>query len=112
MDGKPTKTATCVLGKWLLAMEAAGIEPAYSSPERINGKRLTKTPLAKSVHVEHPGDSSCRSLTADDQPPPTLNASVQYLAEAWPRLQPHIREAILTLVDASLSNVDDEGRAL
>ncbi len=34
------------------------------------------------------------------------SSSVDYIAEAWSKLQPHVREAILTLVDASLTQVD------
>jgi hypothetical protein len=41
-----------------------------------------------------PSGSSCQSVTLSDAP--------DYLAEAWPKLAPHVREAILTLVDAAV----------
>jgi hypothetical protein len=31
------------------------------------------------------------------------NASIRHIADAWPNLKPHIREAILTLIDGSLA---------
>ena len=31
------------------------------------------------------------------------NASIRHIADAWPHLKPHIREAIFTLIDGSLA---------
>jgi hypothetical protein len=37
------------------------------------------------------------------------NASLRFIASAWPLLQPHVRETILTLIDAVLAVRDSDG---
>jgi hypothetical protein len=46
------------------------------------------------------------SVTELDGLPP----AVQRMAQAWPSLPPHIREAVLTLVDAAFVQQQLEGR--
>lgn len=79
---------------------AAGIEPACSVPEPVEGKQLTTSPNRESVDWEHAGDSSWPLLTRDvpaDEPP---DRQLQYVSQAWHLLPQHVRQAILTLVDA------------
>jgi hypothetical protein len=51
-------------------------------------------------------DTECREVAeeASNDPSPTLD----YIAATWPRLQPHVREAIITLIDAA-SHVSVDG---
>ena len=35
--------------------------------------------------------------------------SIEFITQAWPHLPPHVREAILTLIDASLITLSAEG---
>lgn len=38
------------------------------------------------------------------------DASLRYIAKAWPQLPPHIRESIFILIDASLANAVGQGK--
>ena len=38
-----------------------------------------------------------------------VRASIRYIAEAWPHLQPHIRESVFTLIDSALRQQQLEG---
>ena len=47
--------------------------------------------------------SNCQCLTLTDSDGPTdFEASIDYIRRAWPYLQPHIKEALFTLIDAAL----------
>ena len=34
---------------------------------------------------------------------PACQASIRFIADAWPKLPPHVREAIMTLIDGALA---------
>ncbi len=76
-------------------MEAAGIEPAHEFPNVLSDKGLQKPPTSHTAHWQDPAGRNCRCITS-----PGEDASFDHIAAAWPFLPPHIRETILTLVDA------------
>ena len=82
-------------------MEAAGIEPACSDSEPVEHEQLTALPKRRSVDWEHPGDPSWPILTPDDTTVEDRDRQLQYVAQAWSRLPPHVRQTILTLVNAA-----------
>jgi len=34
---------------------------------------------------------------------PACQASIRFIADAWPKLPPHVREAIMTVIDGALT---------
>jgi hypothetical protein len=58
------------------------------------------------VSWECGGGNQCPCSSPGDS---EFSPSIQYIADAWPRLQPHIREAIFTLIDATLRQQQLEG---
>jgi uncharacterized iron-regulated protein len=41
------------------------------------------------------------SIVAESNP--ACQASIRFIADAWPKLPPHVREAIMTLIDGALA---------
>ena len=41
--------------------------------------------------------------TFDSESNPACQPSIQFIADAWPKLPPHVREAIMTLIDGALA---------
>lgn len=94
-------------------MEAAGIEPS-------DGFYVTADPAKTSVDRQHNGAANVLQAggASGHEPASTdatwhfrgqnLPAAVVRIATAWPRLAPHIREAIVTLVDASFARLPEE----
>ena len=82
------------------SVEAAGIEPAFASSQPMSEKRLTNsTPALAAVWQRNQGSNcQCLTLSGSDLPP-----HLRYIAERWDRIQPHVREAIFTLIDASVN---------
>ena len=45
-------------------------------------------------------------IPPDGRIPDAVAPAALYIAAAWPKLQPHVRDAILTLIDASLAQTE------
>lgn len=77
-------------------------ESSNALPE--NGLRHDDPSLG--VSWECGGGNECPFSSPGDT---EFSPSIQYIADAWPRLQPHVREAIFTLIDATLRQQQLEG---
>jgi hypothetical protein len=92
--------------------------PAMSEPQRVEWRRresnaneenrndLSVRELAiscnpSSTQGPRTGVSESHEVTAEAGNVPPL--TVDYIATAWPQLQPHVREAIVTLIDGALN---------
>lgn len=94
-------------------MEAAGIEPS-------DDFNATADHIKTSVGQQHSGAANVlQAGGANGHAPASIDtawhfggqnlpAAVVRIATAWPRLPPHIRESIVTLVDAATSGVHGE----
>ena len=82
-------------------MEAAGIEPASSSSEGVSSHQVTQSQSTLAAVWQRNSCANCRELALSDTV--ETPASVQFIAERWHLLPPHIREAVLTLVDVATS---------
>jgi hypothetical protein len=60
------------------------------------------------AHWQRPPAPNCHELAAPDT---ELSPSIRYIAERWVLVPCHIREAILTLVDAGIAARSEEGGA-
>lgn len=86
-------------------MEAAGIEPCDDFDATNDGVRLYENRQeCRAANVLHACVADGRSLASADaagrlDQGDAPSAAMRIIA-CWPRLAPHIREAILTLVDA------------
>ncbi len=79
----------------------AGSIPAASIPQVLTTKGLAVSSFSLTADRQRNFRPNCPSEALSDskETDPTL----EYLSRAWPLLPPHIREAVLTLVDSSLS---------
>ncbi len=60
------------------------------------------------AHWQRPPAPNCHELAPCDA---DLSPSIRYIAARWDFLPPHIREAILSLVDAGIAVRAEEGGA-
>jgi hypothetical protein len=76
-----------------------------------SGNSLREQPKALGASGECLPSSRCQCSalagTSLESSPP----AIRHIANAWPNLPPHIREAILTLIDAASSRLDEGGHA-
>lgn len=84
-------------------MEAAGIEPVSCEPEGESKSQLTTSPDDLAAVWQRSNGPNGHALAGTDTH--EVPASIRYIAERWHLLPPHIRESILTLVDAGTSAV-------
>lgn len=91
-------------------VEAAGIERETDFAAIDDGViACDSVPTLSAANVLHGSDTTSRLLTSDDATSPHLvPPEVRFLADAWPHLAPHIREAIQTLVTACLQTEGGE----
>ncbi len=83
----------------------AGSIPAASTSQPVAPQRVVSFESGLAALWQRTDYRNCPSLAASDgELPPHL----RYIAERWDNLQPHIREAIITLIDASLSASSSE----
>jgi hypothetical protein len=74
----------------------------------VSSKGLTGCVVPVAAHWQRPPAPNCPSLAASDT---ELSPSVSYIAARWALLPPHLREAILTLVDSGVATRAEEGGA-
>jgi hypothetical protein len=71
-----------------------------------NGNELRQEHPAVAAHwLQSKGSNGQESSRDDTAAVPCAersNSSIDYITRSWSHLQPHVREAILTLIDASL----------
>jgi hypothetical protein len=77
-----------------------------TSPNVNPDNNLEKQGSALGVSWECGGGNECPCSSPSDT---AFSPSIRYIADAWPRLQPHVREAIFTLIDATLRQQQLEG---
>lgn len=88
-------------------MEAAGIEPASPDSQCVCDKQFSDSDIALAAVWQRNGGSNCHCLTSTDALEPNVGSpSIDYIRSAWPHIAPHIREAVLTLIDAALTQRD------
>jgi len=75
---------------------------------QFEGNDFGNRPIPLGASGECRPSSDCQCSSCADMCLDAPSASIQYVAEAWSSLPPHIREAIMTLIDAALP---PEGRA-
>jgi len=85
--------------------------PQLRRPETLERKQLSHNELDSAaspmgVSWECPGGAECQCPPAGGS---EFTPSIRYIADAWPHLQPHVREAIFTLIDATLRQQQLEG---
>lgn len=68
-------------------------------PNDSSGNKLEFSPESPSTQGPRNSVFDCRDVTefASEVTSPALD----YIAAAWPHLQPHVREAIITLIECS-----------
>jgi hypothetical protein len=64
----------------------------------LDGQELANSDDSPSTLGPRTGVCRCREVSANPQS--DYSSALDYIAAAWPRLQPHVREAIMTLIDA------------
>ena len=84
----------------------AGSIPAASTLQPVSPKGLTGCVFPVAAHWQRTPAPNCPSLAAPDL---ELSPTVSYIAARWALLPPHIREAILTLVDSGVAMHVEEG---
>lgn len=83
----------------------AGSIAAASTSQVVDRKRLATYQNSLAADGQRTDCHTCPFAAAsDNELPPHL----RYIAERWDCLQPHVREAIFTLIDASQPNSCDE----
>ena len=112
-DESDGRSRTCDAHSHSLATD--GNEPAngrkrvrFSPPplsNSLNCNGLLDEPNGLAASGQRSPDAASRSVTTID----VASSTLRRLIEAWPFLPPHIREAILTLIDASLITLSAEG---
>jgi hypothetical protein len=92
------------------AMPAAGSIPAASTSQVVIPEQLTKTAASPAAIRQRPNGPEGHFLAPCDNArngtaggAPTSLGDLGRLASAWSFLQPHIREAVSTLLDAGLA---------
>ncbi len=53
---------------------------------------------AEAVNRQEVGDANCHGSSQHDA---MSEATAEFIRAAWPHLQPHVREAIITLIDCA-----------
>jgi len=89
---------------------ATGSIPAASTPQVLSEKKLGDFSFLVATDRQRTDCPICLSLADSGH---ELPAHIRYIAERWHLLQPHIREAIVTLIDAAAPDSNDhqsEGR--
>ena len=75
-------------------------------PKELCDNDLQQAPSGLAVNGLHSEDAASHQPSPDDTIAPAgddlANTSIRYITYAWPHLQPHVREAIFTLIDAAL----------
>ena len=79
--------------------------PETGRRNKLSNNDLRETRSALGVSWECSGGTDCQCPAAGDA---EFTPSIQYIADAWPHLQPHVREAIFTLIDAALDQQKSE----
>ena len=69
-----------------------------------NELQESQKPLGASGECISGTSSQFLSLSDNEDSP-----SIEFIAQAWPHLSPHIREAIFTLIDASFPSLEENG---
>ena len=89
------------------SVEPPGIEPVCPSSQAIAKTQVTESQNSLAAVWQRTECPNCQSLTpvGSDQNSPSL----RYIARHWSNLQPHIHEAIFTLIDAALVQQELEG---
>jgi len=85
-------------------VEAAGIEPASSLSEVVTVKEVSELEIGLAADRQRKDCANCQLLASsgrDDYE--ESDSSFAQIKAAWPHLPPHIREAISTLLHASLA---------
>lgn len=82
------------------------MRPATTSNDQsVNDLQDSAAPLA--AHWLHSDGVARHDMSSNDTPVApnhvACEPTIRHIANAWPHLQPHIREAILTLVDCGQS---------
>jgi len=72
-------------------------------PQVLNQQGLADFSFSLAADRQRSPCPNCHSVALSDSE--SLAASVRYIADRWPFLQTHIREAILTLVNATAGEV-------
>jgi hypothetical protein len=62
--------------------------------KKASGERATETSTCES-------SETFDSIVAESNP--ACQRSIRFIADAWPKLPPHVREAIMTLIDGALA---------
>ena len=88
-------------------MEAAGIEPASCLSKGVSETQVASSDLALAAVWQRSLCSNCQSVARSDAS--ELPPSVRFVAERWHLLPPHVREAVITLVDVATSNLEGGG---
>ena len=78
----------------------AGSIPAASILQPVSPEGLTGCVIPVAAHWQRPPAPNCHGLTTSDT---RISPTISYIAARWDFLPPHIREAILTLVDAGVA---------
>jgi hypothetical protein len=69
---------------------------------QCNGLQLEHSDSSRAAPAQHLAVTEGHCVAANGTAGPSIPATVCRIADAWPELPPHIREAIFTLVDAGL----------
>jgi hypothetical protein len=87
-------------------VEAAGIEPLSDLDATADNETTSiKQQDSSAAHALQGSGANWQALTpsdADRHEDRGIPAAVARIADSWPRLPPHVREAIVTLVDATV----------
>lgn len=100
----PDGTSETPTTKGFNEAEDTGLEPASSTSEVADSKRLMETnpPLAADRQR-----TSCRlrqpAASSGTDGKPEIDTDLALVVKAWPDLLPHVRETINTLVNMSLA---------
>ena len=84
-------------------MEAAGIEPACPKPQTFTNKELANDHAESAAVWQRNQVPPCQSLTLPDSEGSLFaDPALEYLWRAWRHLPPHVKDAVVTLIDAAL----------
>ena len=83
---------------------AARSIPAASIPQVLTTKGLAVSSFSLTADRQRNFRPNCPSeALSDAESAENSEPAIEFIRRAWPHLQPHIRDALLTLIDASLS---------
>jgi len=101
-----------VLAEGLLSQQSGGggnrICEGFCDNE-LHDNELEQSQKSLGATGECVSGSSCQNSSLPDN---EFAPSIAFIAQAWPYLAPHIREAIITLIDASLPSREEQGAQL